>query len=170
MTVRIIIRATSSNENFNGGIDYAIVDITPELIRKIQSRQEMAKAAKQADGDFSRMTFYDYAARYVSASHGIDLPSDENVGVLPGGTVIDEDAHQRTDCDRMCVADDEVFWTCYPKHDNTAIETASLSVGEILEIAKENEVAECGTCGVNASAAESSCPECGRPWRQADVV
>ena len=65
--MHLILNAHSSNPDYSGDCDYALVDLTPALAKRIRSRVALARQAGQHDNDLyelcswgSSAEFYDY--------------------------------------------------------------------------------------------------------------
>lgn len=128
----LILSTSSSDENFNGDCDYAVVNLTPELARLAISRIDMVRKAKAKDKGVYSIDFRDYSAGYVGFSEKVEelleaCPTIPRSDIRHAEKVdIPEEAYQSTIADTMVATDDEVSWETIPRHSNVTVETAGL--------------------------------------------
>jgi hypothetical protein len=124
--MKIILSTSSTNAEFNGDCDYAVVDLTPALMEQIRRRVELARQIGQQDNDLYELCFwggtadfYNYglieACQEAIAAAGKDTDGDQAAcdwlsalernehALLP--PTVDLGAHeiQRTECDQIVV-------------------------------------------------------------------
>ncbi len=124
--MHIILKARSSDENYNGDCDYAVVDLTLALAEKIRHRVAVARQAQEQCNDIYELYFWDSTANFydqnvlapcqeaaAAAARGLALEQtgrdwlndfeQRGYAVVPAG--IDFTAHeaQRTEVDQMIV-------------------------------------------------------------------
>jgi hypothetical protein len=124
--MHLIFNTHSSNEDYNGDCDYAIVDLTPALVEQIRRRTALAHQAGQQDNDLYELSFWGSTAEFydhdvlqacqdaaAAAAHGPEPDQaardwladfeQREYAVVPEG--VDFTAHeaQRTEIDQMIV-------------------------------------------------------------------
>ena len=124
--MHIILNAHSSDENYNGNCQYAIVDLTPALAERIRRRVALACQAGQQDDDLYELYFWGSTAEFydnnildacqdaaAATAHGPDLDQvardwltgfeGREYAVVPEG--VDFTAHeaQRTEFDQVII-------------------------------------------------------------------
>ena len=53
--MRVVLKVTSSNENYNGGCEYALLDLTPDLASLALRRIAVLKEQRNLDPDIRRV-------------------------------------------------------------------------------------------------------------------
>ncbi len=135
---RFLMRAHSSNPDYSGDCDYAVIDVTPDLAARMAARHDALVAAKAADPDLYETTYWHYACKFFRYSDAADEAlGREDFVPFPDGLSVPEEDFQRTDCDRMVVAEGGVRWECYVKHADPTptIDTARLPIDLIRKLA-----------------------------------
>ncbi|MBI2823134.1 MAG: hypothetical protein HYX69_00420 [Planctomycetia bacterium] len=135
---------TYSSEDYNADCDYALVDLTPALAKRILARMDLAARLHRDDISLHELYFWNAEAEFFSTPDDAlteQLPdaSDGHV-ILPEGLEIPADCFQRTEYDHMIVntvgEECEVFWRSSPKNVFIEITTASLPRELIEQIAR----------------------------------
>lgn len=155
--MRIILTTYSSDENFNGECDYAVVELTPELVAQVRRRVELARQAGLQDQDLWELYFWDGTAEFYDSSlleacenavagakvgdadqaaheWQSGLEQDGHAG-LPEGVNLAAHQPQRTEADQMVLhcrlysakAEFEIAWTASPKHTDVYVTTSELT-------------------------------------------
>ena len=122
----LIFNAHSSDENYNGDCDYAVIDLTPALAEEVRRRVALARQAGQQDNDLYEMYFWgstadfydhnvldacqDAAAAAVRGSDPDQTARDwlddferHEYAVVPEGVDFTAPEVQRTECDQVIV-------------------------------------------------------------------
>lgn len=124
--MRILFETHSTDPDFNGDCDYAVVDMTPALVEQIHRRVELARQVGRQDYDLWELYFWGGTAEFydstlldackeaiAAAARGTD--ADQAVGdwladldhnghaVLPEGVDLTAHTVQRTECDQLIV-------------------------------------------------------------------
>lgn len=154
--MKIIIRCFGQSSGFGDPMtcdcDYAVLDVTPELICCLRRRIRIAEQAKAEDAMFSHISFTDYSLDVYAydlyeaieaASADLSMEVDE-----AGWAVLPEEfdltatfEKQRTDCDSMdvCAPREAAFnsayigWSFAPKHAGVEVHTATITLHELIE-------------------------------------
>lgn len=72
--MKIVTRTYTSNEHWNGECDYALIDLTPELAKKIAMRRKLLLDIKERDPEISRIQFYDTSASFYERHYNESRP------------------------------------------------------------------------------------------------
>jgi hypothetical protein len=122
------------------GCDYALVDLTPQLVRQALSRIAMLKEKKRIDQDLDEMYFWDQHAEYFSpwTAETADqadtfaemmgrLPSMEgDLQNAPAEFTVPESLRARVECCQMVVREDAIAFVAIPKHASCYVRTAEI--------------------------------------------
>jgi hypothetical protein len=157
----IVIGTHSTDSEFNGDCDYAVVQLTPDLVDQIRRRVELARQAGQQDGDLYELYFWGGTAEFydgnlldacqeaVAAATGADgdqaaqdwLTKLERDGhaLVPPAVDLAACQSQWTECDQMVVrrcppSSDpryEIAWTASPKHSDVYVTTRDLPLAAL---------------------------------------
>ena len=157
----IVIGTHSTNPEFDGDCDYAVVQLTPELVDQIRRRVELVREAGRQDDDLYEIYFWGGTAEFydcnlldtcqeaVAAAKGADsdqaaqdwLTGLEQNGhaLMPPATDLAACQPQRTECDQTIVrrcpsAHDpryEIAWTASPKHTDVYVTTKDLTLAAL---------------------------------------
>ena len=135
----LIFNTRSSNEDWNGNCDYAIVDLTPNLARLALKRIDYVRALKRKDKHVSDITFWDYSAEYAEYFDEIEeYPELAGVDLIRHAETVNipEGKQQATACFRMVVYDDGVYWEACPKYSSVVVSTEGVPVRILQAAAK----------------------------------
>jgi hypothetical protein len=141
-----LLLTTYPTSDSNGSYDFAIVDLTDDLARKIRSRQQALKQLLEKDEDVEKIEFSDWNVEYFWRNEDLEVGDDKQLieamfeALQTSGCVeIDEkalpEAYFADESDlihdvmgpRMVVSKDGVFWACYPEVDeDLEVETSSV--------------------------------------------
>ena len=124
-TMKLILDTHCTPPECNGDCDYAVLDVTPELLELVRRRMEAAGAAYQKDNDLFEIYFWDYRLDFYDSSlidacqeaiaptkmasaeevakTGIDRLETSGYAELPAGVDLAAFTPQRTECDQMVV-------------------------------------------------------------------
>ena len=112
------------------GCSYAFLDLDPELARVILRRRDLLRNAFNLDSSVTAMDFYDCSPVFIralpEALESEEPRYDEPFGETTANVEAFEDVAERTDCDRMVIGSSGVYWSCYPKHLDHAVETCEI--------------------------------------------
>lgn len=137
-SVKFLLRTSSSDEHYNGDIDFCLVEVTKQLARRILHRRKVFTSAKKSEPELWEMYFWGGSGDWVPYSGVFHektinitkeqeaLLDDNNFVELPDEYSVDPDSLVRTECEQMIVREDEVCWTVIPKHSSIYIMTHPL--------------------------------------------
>jgi len=153
--MRIALLVTSSNEHCNGGCEFALVDLTPDLAALALRRISALKAQKELDPDIDETYYWAYFVDcYFDpwAESSIDEDEVEADGVAVGD-MLDElqieangvvgvpesfrvppSQRAAVECEQMIARADSIAFTAIPKHGSFRVETAEVTLA-MLEAA-----------------------------------
>lgn len=167
--MHLIFMTSSSNENFNGDCDHAVVELTADLIEQILRRSALARLALQHDADLFELYFWGGTAEFydhevVDACHeavavreSADDPDQaardwladleqRGYAVMPDGFSWDAIEAQRTECIQMIVRNAsslrnelEIAWVTIPKHSDIYVTTWGLSLRVLEDLLAQPE-------------------------------
>jgi len=134
---KIVLECHSTDE-FDDLIGNAVVHIDEALAGKILLRAETLRALKAADEEASciefavgHVYFYEGGDEFeeVLAESDVVLIDDDTApgdAFAPGEDV-------STECDTLVVNEDDVWWSCYPKHGDAQVQTSRVTLKQIAE-------------------------------------
>jgi len=141
----LVIDTSSSNEDYTGDCDYALVPMTAVYVADLLWYMTEVGRLHNADDNIYNLACWDATPSYfrfnnrleaIRDIHGdlaVDVPRGEPV-LLTADPGFKEEDFQRVECCTVQVATDEVWWTAYVKHTNVRIETARISKKVLLKI------------------------------------
>lgn len=135
--MNLICRTSHASEHYDG-CDYAIVEVTADLLTRIAALRAFTKDLKDTVDGFYTLSVWDATPDYLddipeaweewleeALEHGewaeLPFPYDRNTATdeLDGLTV----KLGRTECDQLQVTNSDVFWVAIPKHCSGRVET-----------------------------------------------
>jgi len=152
--MRIILKVSSSNEHCNGGCEFALLDLTPELARLAVGRIATLREQKSLDPDIDETSYWAYFAEYFSPWKNPASPGEEVGGTgMTLEEMLDELAieekeivcipetfqvppHQiaAVECEQIIVRLDSIVFMAIPKHASFYVQTVELPLA-MLEAA-----------------------------------
>lgn len=154
--MHLIFMVHSSNSEYNGDCDYAVVDLTPALVEEIRSRAALVRQAAKQDSQLDEICFWGHTAEFystdvvdacqeaVAATAAGKDPNEaatdwfaelqsRGYAVVPPGVDLSNFEAQRTEIDRMIVnavigrpGECEISWKSTPKHADLHVNTWDL--------------------------------------------
>ncbi len=143
--MQVILKVWSSNPNNNGGCDFAVLDMTPELANQALRRVGILREQKAADPALDETHYWDSAADFFSAwlpaastpeSEATCLKLEEELDLLQidrhevvtasGNLTIPESQIARVECAQMVVRETGIAFTAIPKHTDFHVTTAGI--------------------------------------------
>ena len=127
--------------------DYAVVCFSEETLRWYLDRMQTAETLCEKDREFSCICYFDYTPSYVARPQEFGL-SDEVVDQLEYGVwtpvsaafqwqVEHSASAARTECDRVHIHPERLYWTCVHKHTSQGLETDTLYREQLLGFLRE---------------------------------
>ena len=152
--MRIILKVSSNNEYCDGGCEFALVDLTPELAALALGRIGTLREQKNLDPDIIETYYWAYFAEYFSpwedlASSGKevegtrvtleamldDLPIEEKeIVCLPESLQGSPDQIAAVECEQMIVRQNSIVFMAIPKHASFYVQTVEIPLA-MLEAA-----------------------------------
>ena len=152
--MRILLKVTSNNEYCDGGCEFALVDLTPELAALALGRVATLREQKNLDPDIIATYYWAHFAEYFSpwedlASSGKEvegtrvtleamldeLPIEEKETVcLPESLQGSPDQIAAVECEQMIVREGSIAFMAIPKHASFYVQTEEIPLA-MLEAA-----------------------------------
>ena len=151
--MRIILKVSSSNEYCDGGCEFALVDLTPELAALALQRIAMLREQKSLDPDIDETYYWAYFAEYFSrwvnlaAEKEAEPPSLNLVDILDGFRIAYNEVFTvpesfqlpptriaAVECQEMIAREDSIAFTAIPKHASFHVQTVEIPLA-VLEAA-----------------------------------
>jgi hypothetical protein len=152
--MRIILKVSSCNEHCDGGCEFALVDLTPELAALALQRIVMLREQKSLDPDIDETYYWAYFAEYFSpwvnlaaAERAMEPASltfadmldrfriaENEVLTVPESFQLPSSHIAAVDCQEMIAREDSVAFTAIPKHASFRIQTVEIPLA-MLEAA-----------------------------------
>jgi hypothetical protein len=160
--MHLILNVHSSDANYSGDCDYAIVELTPKRAELIRNRVALAREARQRDSDLYELYFWGSPAQFYDQGI-LDACQDaivaagsrrrkraardwladferQEYAVVPDGVDFNAHESQRTECGQAILRvspashqpEFEIAWTAIPKHSDVYVTTHELPL-EVME-------------------------------------
>jgi hypothetical protein len=138
----LIVDTSGSDEDFNGGCDYCLVEMTAEYISWLLRHTDRVARLRKIDDSAYVLECWDATPQYFCDNDGlaklIDL-GDVNLHsgaplFLDAAPEIDEEYFQRIEGHAVRISEDGVCWTACPKHTNISVTSTSVRRETLLEI------------------------------------
>ena len=145
--MRIILKVSSSNEYCDGGCEFALVDLTPELAALALQRVAMLREQKSLDPDIDETYYWAYFAEYFSpwnlaaAEKEVDSASltfadmldrfriaENEVLTVPESFQLPSTQIAAVECQEMIAREDSIAFTAIPKHASFHVQTVEIPV------------------------------------------
>lgn len=137
--MKLLLNTHSGNE-YGDGCEYAALNLTPLLATTILARMETFADAERRDKSLVAMDYYDGSPDFLdSLPERLQdtLGSGEDFEEVEYSDEEMEPCVARTECARMVVYRQEVYWTAYPKHCDWQVETRPIPVDVVRRAAEE---------------------------------
>ncbi len=130
-----------------GQIAHAVIQLDDAAVAKILARGETFRALHAADSEATSVEFSVGSCRFYlhddNCAEALDEAGESHVFVgddfeADGG---EDDDGERTECDTLVVTENDVWWTCLPKHGDIIVETEPVSFAELAAAAEKANVA-----------------------------
>jgi hypothetical protein len=152
--MRIVLKVSSNNEYCDGGCEFALVDLTPELAALALERIATLREQKNLDPDIIETYYWGYFAEYFSpwedlASSGKEvegttvtlegmldeLPIEEKeIVCLAESLQGSPDQIAAVECEQMIVRQNSIVFMAIPKHASFYVQTVEIPLA-MLEAA-----------------------------------
>ena len=153
--MRVVLKVTSSNENYNGGCEYALLDLTPDLASLALRRIAVLKEQRNLDPDIDETYYWAYfvdcyfdpwaeSAEGVKEGEGtssavgdtLDELKIEDNGVVsvPENFHVAPSQYAAVESEQMVVRADAIAFMAIPKHGSVRAETREIPLA-MLEAA-----------------------------------
>jgi hypothetical protein len=147
--MQIVLKVSSSNEHYDGGCGFALVDLTPELAALALQRIAALREQKTVDPNIDETSYWAYfVASYFSpyASLAIDDKEVESTCIASGDMLDNLQVEQKevvtvpecfqvpssqiaaVECEKMLARSDSITFTAIPKHASFHVQTAEIPI------------------------------------------
>ena len=150
--MRLVLGTYSTNSDFNGGCDFALIDLTPDYARQILSRMQAVKKLSQSDSSLHEAYFWDFHAQYFETPLDEDFDAkldgafDRHVE-LDAQTMLPEELFKCVEYTHLIISvmgdEAEASWRASPKNAPEYVETNSIPQSLVAEVAGEGGLAPC---------------------------
>jgi hypothetical protein len=157
--MRIALKVSSNNEYCNGGCEFALLDLTPELARLAMGRIATLRELKDLDPDIDEVYYWAYFAEYFSPWRDLASPGQEIEGksammkrvlddittgekeitCVPESFQVSPNQIAAVECQKMIVRSDSIVFMAIPKHASFYVRTVEIPLA-ILEAAATTSV------------------------------
>jgi hypothetical protein len=133
--MNLLFNTYTSNE-FADGCGYGFLDLTPELSALILKRAQHFKELRASDASVAEIDYHDCSCVFLDSlppgddGDPVELTSEEWEETALAVDDLEVYA-ARTECNRMVITDQEVYWTCHPKHCDWFAETRAISYEDV---------------------------------------
>jgi len=153
--MRIALRVSSSNEYCDGGCEFALVDLTPELAALALRRIAALREQKNLDPAIDEVYYWAYLVDfYFSAYSDLAVGEKETEGAsvavgdmlgelqiqekevvcVPESFQVSSSQIARVECEQMIVREDSIAFMAIPKHASFRVQTVEIPLA-MLEAA-----------------------------------
>jgi len=137
--MKLLLNTHSTNENAEG-CEYAFLDLDKALAKLILSRMVNFEALLNVEPALATMEYHGAEAIFLDGLGNEDLDAlfDNGPNFVEAENITAEnfeDLTARTECDRMVVCRQEVYWNCYPKHCDWQVETRPIPIDIVRKAA-----------------------------------
>jgi len=142
------LKVTSNNGNYNGGCEYALLDLTPDLASLALRRIAVLKEQRNLDPDIDETYYWAYfvdcyfdpwaeSAEDVKEGEGTNSAVGDTLDELKiednGVVSVSENFHvapsqYAVECERMVVRADAIAFMAIPKHCSVRVQTAEIPI------------------------------------------
>lgn len=167
--MHILLETTSTNPEFDGECDYAVVDMTPALVRQIRQRVRRARRIGRDDANLCELYFWcstaqffdstlleaceeaSAAANTANADQAVrdwlaDLDNNGHMA-LPEGVALASLTPQRVECSQLILRthlygkrpEFELAWTASPRHTDVYVTTRELPLAALDRYLRQAE-------------------------------
>lgn len=150
--MKLLLKTHSTNEHFDGIVG-VFLELHPAMATEILARKKILDKACRRDSNVETITFYSYGPIWLEKhpdsiggeDFDMDSVSPESYFEVPDAEERDYQAvAARTECDRVVIGGDEVYWRCYPKHCDWIMETHPLNYDVVRKALEVSDAAKVG--------------------------
>ena len=157
--MNLILKVSSTNENYNAGCDYAFVELTAELaaiaLRRIQTLQEQKKLDSNIDESYYWSHFVDCFfspwSNLASAERDVEAASlavadlletlhvdVTEIAMVPKNFKVPPSQVAAVESERMIVRADSIAFIAIPKHTSIYVQTREVTIPLLAAAASED--------------------------------
>ena len=163
--MKVVLKVSSSNENCDGGCEFAVLELTPELAALALRRITALRGQKNLDPDIDETYCWAYFAEYfspwknlASAEGEIEAASlavanmleelqieGKEVVSVPESFQVPPTQTAAVECEQMIVREDSIAFMAIPKHASFYVRTVDIPL-TMLEAAAAAGASSAGCC------------------------
>jgi hypothetical protein len=150
--MRILLKVTSSNEYCDGGCEFALLGLSPELATLALQRIAALRDQKAVDPNIVKTYYWAYfVACYFSPyaglavddmeAEGASIPlgdllhelqiEDKEIVCVPASFQVPPGQVAAVECEQMVVYDASIAFTAIPKHTSFHVQTAEIPITQL---------------------------------------
>lgn len=137
--MNLVLRTYSSDSEYNGDCDYALIRLTTPVINQVRARVNLAKRLSKRDSSFLCLEYWDHLPQYFKRFDGIEdileiekLDDGKPLFVDDAITMrLSEEDYQRVETSRIVAMPASVYWECRPKHSDWSVETPEVYLKQL---------------------------------------
>jgi hypothetical protein len=153
--MNIVLKVSSSNENYSGGCDYALVELTPEIAVLALRRIQVLREQKKLDADIDETYYWSFLVEcFFSPFAGLASGEKEveaaglaiadlleklridvtEIAIVPETFDVPPGLVAAVECEQMIVRENSIAFSAIPKHASFYVQTVEIPLA-ILEAA-----------------------------------
>ena len=153
--MNIVLKVSSSNENYNGGCDFALVELTAEIAALALRRIQTLREQKKLDADIDETYYWSHFVEcffspwtnLASAEKDVEAASlavadmlerlrieVTEIAIVPETFEVPPSQVAAVECEHMIVREDSIAFIAIPKHASFYVQTREITI-PILEAA-----------------------------------
>jgi hypothetical protein len=135
LMARFVTTTWSTDEDWNGDCDYAVIEIDPAYARELVRKHEKVLILSREEPNLSCVKFLDYGCTF----HENDPEEEKEIDSVIESISYQVGERQATDYSRVCFNDEDCWWQAGVKHTSLMVESQPISMKRIREIASEDQ-------------------------------
>jgi len=155
--MKVVLKVSSSNENCDGGCEFAVLELTPELAALALRRIAALREQKNLDPDIDEMYYWAYFAEYFSpwtnlagAERDVEAASlavadllemlrieVTEIAMVPETFKVPPSQVATVECQQMIVREDSIAFIAIPKHTSFYVQTTEITIPILAAAASE---------------------------------
>ena len=127
-----LVTVNSDNEHYNADCDFALIDFSPELLRKLARLKKAFLEQKKRFDDLGAWHLSDNGVAFISrkAAEALlgeekfeEMDSESGGGPYPvvNRDAVDLEKFDATNSDEMVLTADGIWWRAFPKHSEISV-------------------------------------------------
>jgi len=160
--MNLVLKVSSSNENYNGGCDFAFVELTAEIAAIALRRIQTLKEQKKLDADIDETYYWSHFvecffspwANLASAERNAEAASlavadllemlrieVTEIAMVPETFKVPPSQVAAVECEQMIIREDSIAFSTIPKHASFYVQTTEITIPILAAAASEGPTA-----------------------------